>query len=370
MRRLWLFLFVVAMSSGFAATADAQRFPPVMNLNTHEGKYSTGGIGFQLGGGLGLGGGLHREGPDAEIIDGNLEAVFQRRFTQTHQRVIIGGKLDFQIGSDNNVVGSNFFLEFYNHGILTGGSSELGTSNIEIAEGTDPVYTAENKSATVLYAGFSLLINFYKSEFIETDGRRTRSNWGLSLIFGPKVSMMSGDFSDLNGLSSYGFDIGLMADFPIMIEGAEDLMTISPYLMFELNLRAPVETGLVDENPASETFGREVLNDSFDLGFYNETQEDADGDGLPDYDGLAVRRHNFIPAYQFNIGAKVNFTPIFLSRTGRMINNWRFWGSLNISLPVDLGLLGQSDYPGDTMWQDNELPFATITLSIGASYFF
>lgn len=369
MRHVWSLVLLAGVMAVFAATAQAQRFPQVMNPNTHEGKYDVGGIGMQLGGGFGFGGGLHREGPSSMVIDGNLEAVFRRRFTQTQRRIVFGGKLDFQIGSDNSFVGTNFFLEFYSHSIGTAGSTELGTSSLVVAPNTNPVFTAANKSATVMYLGFAFILNFYKSEFIETDGRRTRNNWGLSMLVGPKISMLSGDFGDINGMSSIGLDIGLMADVPIPLEGAEDLLSISPYFIFEINSRMGVDTGLQDENPASDTFGADVLNDSFDLGFYSQTQEDADGDGLPDYDGIAVRRHNFIPAYQLSLGAKINLTPIFLSRSGQMISNWRFWGSLTASIPMSLGLAGNA-YIGDSLWQSNELPLFTITLSVGASYFF
>jgi hypothetical protein len=372
MRQVWLFLLMAAVVGVFASATYAQRFPQILNLNTHEGKYDVGGVGLQIGGGYGLNlgqGELHREGPGTKVIDGTLEAAFTRRFAQTHRRIVFGAKLDFQIGSDNDVIGTCFNLEFYQFNISTASAVESGTSGIVIDPGTDPVYTGASESASVVYFGFDFIINFYKSEYLETDGRRTRDNWGLAMIVGPKVSMMMGDFSDLNGISSFGLDIGLVADVPIHLSGAEDLLSLSPFMLFEANYRLGVDTGLVDENPASATFGAEVLNDSFDLGFYGESQEDLDANGLPDYDGIAIRRHNFIPAWQLSLGTTVNLTPIFISRSGGLINNWRFWGSLTLSVPLNLGLFA-SAYPGDAMWGADELPTVTVTLSVGASYFF
>ena len=372
MRQVWLFLLMAAVAGVFASATYAQRFPQIMNLNTHGDKYDTGGVGFQIGGGYSMNfglGELHREGPGTKVVDGNLEAAFTRRFAQTHRRIVFGAKLDFQIGSDNDVVGTSFNLEFYQFNISTANAAESGTSGIVIDPGTDPVYTGAEESASVIYFGFDLIINFYKSEYLEVDGRRTRDNWGLALIVGPKVSMMMGDFGDLNGISSYGMDFGLVADVPIPLDGAEDLLSVSPYIVFEANYRTEVDTGLVDENPASPTFGNDVINDSFDLGFYDESQEDLDANGLPDYDGIAIRRHNFIPAWAVTLGTTVNLTPIFISRSGGIINNWRFWGSFGISVPLGLNFLF-AEYPGDAMWGADEIPRFNFTLSVGASYFF
>ncbi|MCC7510666.1 MAG: hypothetical protein IT464_14985 [Planctomycetes bacterium] len=370
MRHMWLFLLMAASVSIFAAAANAQRLPQVLNMNTHEGKFATGGVGLQIGFGTGFGGELHREGPASKVVDGALEAVFRRRFAQTHSRFVLGAKLDFQIGSDNDVIGTDFGIEFYNISISTSGSAVSGTNNLTVAPNTDPVYRAtSSSSASLIYFGFDFTINFYKSEFIETDGRRTRNNWGLALIVGPKAGMLMGDFADLNGFATAGLDLGLMADFPIPIPGAEDLLSISPYAIFEINYRFGVDTALVDSNPASPTFGQDVLNDSFDLDYYSASQEDQDGNGLPDYDGIAIRRHNFIPAYQLSLGTTVNLTPIFISRSGGLINNWRFWMSATVSFPLGLNFI-MANYVGDSLWGADELPTMSFTFSFGAAYFF
>ncbi len=372
MRQVCLFLLMAALVGSFAAIAHAQRFPQILNLNTREGKYDVGGVGLQIGGGYGLNmgaGELHREGIGSKVIDGNLEAIFKRRFAQTHRRIVFGAKLDFQIGSDNNVVGTNFYLEFQQFSINTSGASESGVSGIVIDPGTNPVFTGAAESASVAYFGFDLIINFLRSEFVETDGRRTRDHWGLALTVGPRLSMMMGDFSDLNGLSSIGANVGLIADLPIPLSGAEDLLSLSPYFVFEGNYRLEVDTGQVDDVTGSPTLGQEVINDSFDVGFYGKSQEDLDLNNVADYDGIAIRRHNFIPAWQLTLGTTVNLTPIFIGRSGKLVNNWRFWGSLNISVPLALGIFA-SQYPGDAMWGQDEMPFLTVTLSVGASYFF
>ena len=92
------------------------------------------------------------------------------------------------------------------------------------------------------------------------------------MIVGVDAGMMFGDFSDLNGFASVGFNLGLIADVPIPFTGAEDLLQISPYLMLEMNYRMDVDGGVLDTTGGSPTFGQEVLNDNFDTGFYTTTQ--------------------------------------------------------------------------------------------------
>ncbi|MEZ5990766.1 MAG: hypothetical protein R3E76_00230 [Planctomycetota bacterium] len=340
-----------------ASAAEAQRFPQVMNMNTHEGKYSTGGFGVGLGVGGAFGSSFRREGLGSKNVDGNLEAVFKKRNAQNMTRTIFGADIDFQIGSDNSVIGTDFGIEIYSMSIGTTATFDNDNDALEsISEGV-----------TLMYAGFDFTINFYQSEFIETDGRRTRENWGLAMIVGPKVGLMFGDFSDLNGLASIGLDIGLMADIPISISGAEDLLSISPFAFFEANYRLDIDGAVVDTNPASPTFGNDVINDNFDLGFYGRTQ-DVNGDGTPDFDGIAVRRHNFIPAYQMNIGTTINLTPIFVSRSGGLINNWRFSMTVVASAPMQLNFFA-AGYNGAPLASQGEIPI-TWTISFGAAYFF
>lgn len=356
MRQFWLALGIAGLGAIFAAAVEAQRFPQVMNMNTHEGKYSTGGFGFGIGFGGAGGSSFRRERLSSQNVDGALEAVFKKRNAQSMTRTIFGADIDFQIGSDNDVIGTDFGIELY--------STQVGTkATIDV---DNDAYEGISKNVTMLYAGFDFTINFYRSEFIESDGRRTRQDWGLALILGPRVGMMFGDFSDLNGFASVGLDVGLMADFPIPISGAEDLLSISPYLFFETNYRMGIDGALIDTNPASATAGQEVLNDNFDIGFYSDTQIDFTGDGLPD-EGIAVRRHNFIPAYALNIGFDTNLTPIFVGRGGNLINNWRFHFSVVASMPVDLKFF-MANYPGDGLWSDGEVPF-TFTFTLGAAYF-
>ena len=359
MRRIWLSLFVLSAVVFFAGALDAQRFPQVMNMNTHEGKYSTGGFGIGLGFGAGMANSIRRESLGSKNIDGGLEAVFKKRNAQSLTRTIFGADIDFQIGSDNSIIGTDFGIEIY--------SMAIGTN--ATLDNDNDAFESISENVTLMYAGFDFTINFFDSEFIETDGRRTRERWGLSLIVGPKVGLLFGGFSDLNGLSSIGLDIGLMFDFPIHISGAEDLLSISPYGFLEANYRLDIDGALVDNNAASPTFGNDVLNDNFDIGFFNRTQ-DVNGDGTADFpnQGLVVRRHNFIPAYQFNVGTAINLTPIFISRSGSLINNWRFHMSLGFSVPIRVGFLF-SDYNGDKMHSQDEVPW-TWNIVLGAAYFF
>ncbi|MCB9894111.1 MAG: hypothetical protein H6839_06675 [Planctomycetes bacterium] len=357
MRRIGLTLFLLAAVTVLASTVEAQRFPQVMNMNTHEGKYSTGGFGIGLGYGGALASSFRREGITSKNIGGDLEAVFKKRNAQNMTRNIFGADIDFQIGSDNNVIGTDIGIEIYSMSIGTGAT----------LDNDNDAFEGINESVTLLYAGFDFTINLYDSEFIETDGRRTRDNWGFSIIVGPKVGMLFGDFSDINGLASIGLDFGVMADFPIGIPGAEDLLSISPFMFFEANYHLDVDGAQVDPNPASPTFGQDVINDNFDLGFYQRSQ-DVNGDGVNDFIGIAVRRHNFIPSYQLNIGTDINLTPIFVSRSGSLINNWRFHMSLVASMPLRLNFFA-ADYNGAALWSQGEIP-VTWTISFGAAYFF
>lgn len=370
MRQLWLAFLLMAAATVFSATVSAQRFPQVINPNTHEGKFSNGGVGFAFGFAPSFGGELHREGPGSQVVGGNLEAMFKRRFTQTQSRMSFGGKLDFQIGSDNDVVGTDFGLEFQNINLSTASSVQsAGQELFVIAPGTNPVFLGGDESITVLYFGFDLTVNFFRSEFLETDGRRTRQDWGLALALGPKIGMMSGDLGDLNGFSSIGFEIGLVADVPVPLDGAEDLISFSPFFYLESNFHMPIDGGLTDTSPVSPTAGKDMLNDNFDLGFYAKSQEDLDGNGVPDYDGIALRRHDFIPTWTMNLGTTFNLTPIFVSRSGSLINNWRFTASLTMTIPINLPLFA-AEYVGDAMWSSDGFPTMTLTIGFGAAYFF
>jgi hypothetical protein len=362
MRRFGLTLFLLAAVTVLASTLEAQRFPQVMNMNTHEGKYATGGFGIGLGVGGGMASSFRREDLGSKNIGGTLEPVFKRKNAQSMTRTIFGADIDFQIGSDNSVIGTDFGLEIY--------SMAIGTNSVfseDSLGNPDDDFEGISENVTLMYAGFDFTINFFDSEFIETDGRRTRDNWGLSLIVGPKVGLLFGGFSDLNGLASIGLDLGIMFDFPIAISGAEDLLSISPFIFAEANYRLDIDGALIDPDPASPTFGRDVINDNFDLGFYQETQ-DVDGDGVNDFPGISVRRNNFIPAWQINLGTDVNLTPIFVSRSGGLINNWRFHMSVVVSVPIRVGFLF-SDYNGAQMHSQGEIPI-TWTISFGAAYFF
>lgn len=351
MRQVWLTFALVAVAGLLASTVDAQRWSQVRNMNTHEGKYSTGGFGFSVGAGFARNSNFRRESLSSESVGGALEAVFTKNNAQSMTRSIFGADIDFQIGSDNSVIGTDFGLEIYSFSLGTNATRDFDND----------AYLGVNESVMLMYAGFDFTINLYESEFLEPDGRRTRENWGLSLIVGPKVGLMFGDFSDLNGLASIGLDFGVMFDFPIGISGAEDLLSISPFVFAEANYRMGVDGGLVDPNPGSPTGGQDVINDNFDTGFYNLTTDDPNG-----FDGIAVRRHNFIPSYAINIGTDVNLTPIFTSRDGGIINNWRFNFSVIASIPVEFELI-MADYNGAPM-APGGLPMSA-TFSIGASYF-
>ncbi len=356
--RHFLVASLIALTAGLAAhEASAQRFSPVMNPNNHEGKYSTGGFGASLGYAVAGGDSFRREAPSSEVIGGTPQAVFKRRNAQNRTRTLFGLDLDFQVGSNNSIVGTDFSIEVYNMQI---GSTASRFFDNDAYEGI-----AENVS--LIFTGFRFSIEFFSSEFLEADGRRTRSDFGLMLVVGPKAGFMFGGFGDLNGLASMGLDIGIMADVPLPLPGAEDLLSISPFLQFEFNYRLPVDGGLVDNTAGSPTRGKQVINDNFDIGFYNQTT-DVNGDGVPDFDGIAVRRDDFIPAFMANIGFDFNITPIFISRTGTLINNWRFKVSLIASVPVGVNIMF-ARYPGDAMWSGGEVPM-TATLAFSVGYFF
>lgn len=356
MRHVWLTLTLMAALSLFSAFVEAQRFPTVMNTNTHEGKYSSGGVGLTLGVGAAGGSVFRRETLGTKIVDGAEEAVFKKRDSQSRTTTIFGLAIDFQVGSDSDIVGTNFSIEIYNFGLGTDSTVE---ADVDAYEGID-------HSATVMYIGADFIIDFWKSEFIETDGRRTREDFALGMIVGFDVGMMFGDFSDLNGFASVGLNIGVIADIPIPFTGAEDLLQLSPYLMLEANYRMDVDGGVVS-NIAGATLNNEVINDNFDTGFYTTTENEAAARGLT-VGGIAVRRSNFIPAYQLAVGVDANVTPIFIGRSGDIINNWRFNLSMSISTPVKIDIMA-ADFVGDAMWTSTEEIPIILMISIGAAYF-
>jgi hypothetical protein len=366
MRQLWPVLCLIVIASAFSALLDAQRLPFVLNPNTHEGKFAHTGIGLQIGFGLPLiGAELHREAPRTSGSD----AAFRRVFSQTQSRFAFGLRADLQLGSDNDLLATLFGLEVTSISIGTASSTATTYQEDYFPAAFDPedaVALDISESAMLLSAGVRFLFNFRKSEFIEADGRRTRDDWGLSLVVGPKVTLLTGSFEGINGLAGIGGDIGVVGDIPIKLTGKEDLFSVSPYFLLEINLRPGIDGGQVDDNPESPTFGGLYVNDNFDFPFWDRTGEDLDGDGLPDIHGIAIRRQDFVPAAQITLGATANLTPAFVSRTGVLSNSWRFTGGLGFSIPF--GLPFGSSYPGDTFWQADEIPLHMV-ISFGASYF-
>ncbi|MEE9311861.1 MAG: hypothetical protein V3V10_05545 [Planctomycetota bacterium] len=347
MRNVWLTLSLMAVVTMFAAFVEAQRFPTVMNPNTHEGKYSTGGIGLSLGGGIGIGDSLHRE-----TAIGNADfSRFENSLELDRSTIIFGVAIDFQVGSDSDIVGVNFSLEMYSFSISSGDTL------------INSVITEVSHGATTMFLGGDFLINFLKSEFIETDGRRTREDFGLGMIVGLDAGLMFGDFEDLNGFASVGLNLGVIADIPIPISGAEDLLQISPFIMFEANYRLGVTNELDTVDLANSSL-RLVENNSFDGDFFLNTDDST----TAVRDGIAIRRHNFIPAFQLSVGADVNLTPIFIGRAGNIINNWRFNLSVTASLPLKLNAFA-ADEAGDPLWAGSgDTPFVAM-VAFGAGYF-
>ncbi len=119
MRQVWLTMALVAVATLLASAVDAQRWSQVRNMNTHEGKYGTGGFGFSVGTGFMGSSTFSRESLSTESVGGALEAVYTKNESQTVTRSLFGADIDFQIGSDNSVIGTDFGLEIYSFSIGT-----------------------------------------------------------------------------------------------------------------------------------------------------------------------------------------------------------------------------------------------------------
>ena len=315
-----LALFVVAG----ATPLFGQRAAQVMNYNAHEGKYETGGFGVGLMLGSMLSGDMFR----AELITdvgggGRLGDGAAISRTET----VAGLSLAYQMGTDSDTVGTDLSLDFISH-------------NVELTEaGT---FGTISSVATVAFLGFDWVINFYKSEYIERDGRRTRDGFNFSLLIGPKLGFFFGDFSDLNGMSLLGIDLGLALDIPLK----DDVIQLNPAMWFEMNYH---------------------FSDQVDVGTHDSTDTGlAAGQGRS-LDGVLVRTHNFVPPSVLNIGSDLVFTPLFVGERGNLVNAWRFNLGLYLTLPLAFNAFA-ADLPGDPLYTDKVRP-TYVAFSFGASYF-
>ena len=319
------FLGVVAMLLVFAPWMCAQNAGRAMNYNTHEGKYESGGFGAGLILGFPLSGSIFRGGlvtpADGIPVLANQGAKLDRSDSA------YGIGFDFQFGSNNDTIGTNVGLDLISHSVeATDANGLLVTSFAE----------------TAVFLSFDFIINFYKSEFLEPDGRRTRDNFNLSLIVGPKIGMLTGDLADVGGLASFGLEFGLAADFPVH----KDFFQVAPSLWFEFNYHMSAD--------AESTV-------------FNSTDTGLLAGGTGNNDGVLVRQHTIIPSWALNLGSDFIFTPLFVGQEGALINNWRFVGGLYFTVPFTFNAFAASA-PGDPLYTEGDgAAFATIVFS--ASYF-
>ncbi len=313
-----VFLFCLFLGSDLVAQSNS----PVMNVNTHGGKYKNGGVGVGLFMGLMNEGSLYR----GEIYNdagsfgiGNGDAVDGKELDRSDS--VQGISFDFQFGSNEETIGTDLGLDITSYSVESSGVKLF--------------------SANVVTFGADFLINFYKSEFLEIDGRRTRDGYGMSLIIGPKLKMLMGDLEDINGLASYGLDLGFAFDIPVH----EDILQISPATWVEVNYHTT-------EDFQADLF---VATDS------------GTPTGTLNFDGVVVRSHTLIPSFAWNLGLDAVLTPLFVGRQGNLINNWRFNLGLFATLPITFNAFA-ADLPGDPLKTDRDGSMY-VTASFGVAYF-
>lgn len=320
----WRFVAVALLAGVFCPALFAHRTSQAMNYNTHQGKFATGGFGIDLFMAMPLQGELYRgklvSTANGTFIGNNgLNSIDRGEFTK-------GIGFDLQFGSNNDIVGTDVGLDIISYSVDSNGVNLF--------------------SATDFNLGFNFVINFYKSEFIEADGRRTRDDFNLSLLTGLQMHMLMGDLEDINGFAAAGMELGLAADFPVY----KDLFQIAPAMWIEMNYH----------------MSEDVQVDIFDLTRSNRTGP-IDPTNPLTFDGVVVRQHTLIPSFLFNLGTDFVLTPLFVGKQGNLINKWRFNVGIYFNVPFAFNAFA-ADGPGAPLKTDNDgQTYATFTF--GAAYF-
>lgn len=312
----WRFVLLLTLVA-FGSYGLEAKNNQVMNINVaEEGTAAGKGFGFGLFIPFGIDGSVYR-GRVYSTSNGDFLGN-GRELDRTDSA--FGFNLDYQFGSDSDMVGTDLGLDVTSYSVETNGFNLFSASTIEL-------------SAT-------MSVNFLKSEEIESDGIRRRDEFGFSMLIGPTAHLLVGDLEDLNGIRTVGLNIGVAFDIPMH----DDIVQVAPAAFFEVNYH---------------------LSDEVQADIFDETRSDrTDPTAL---DGVVIRSHTLIPPYAFNLGADWVFTPLLEGRSGELYNNWRFSVGTYLTIPFAFNSIA-ADRPGAPLITDKD-GMSYFTLSFQAAYF-
>ncbi|MCK6439937.1 MAG: hypothetical protein L6Q71_07020, partial [Planctomycetes bacterium] len=185
----WMIALILGLLTG-SPIVSAQRSAQALNYNVREGKHDVGGFGAGFLLGAMVAGDMYRAQVVSDIGGGGR---LGDGTPLTRNETVAGISFEYQMGTDSDIAGTNLALDLVSHAV-------------EITDPDPTGFGTISKTATIAKFGFDWVFNFYKSEFVERDGRRSRSNFNLSMLLGIDLGFFLGDFDSLNGLSTVGFD--------------------------------------------------------------------------------------------------------------------------------------------------------------------
>lgn len=337
MSRTWLFMMVVAaMAVGLCGTAEAQRANRTIDPNTYGGKFSTGGFGFEMRTAFQISGDLYRGQPVPTATPGI--SALGKGPSVARDESVMGLGLNWQFGTDQDVMGAILKLDFNFHTIDTVGPTSAASGGLPVPG------SVTTFSVTTSKLGFNLIWNPLKSLNRSVMGRdplfdkNPDTDFGFSLVFGPNLGFMAGDLGDINGLATFGFDIGAVFDIPL---GDANEFNLVPAFWFETNYH---------------------MSGDAQVDIFNSTEQSPTGVGQND--GVVLRSHNFLPPHAWNIGADFVWRPRFGANQEN--NHWRFSGGMWLNVPFAFNTFFAED-PGDAWRTDGRAP-VFLTFSFGFAY--
>lgn len=301
---------------------QAQRSGNILSLNTHGGKYESGGFGMRLSTAMQLGGDIY----SGRIVQTGSGPIIGNGIAHERTDSVFGVGFDWQTGTDSDTLSANFSLDLNSYTV--DGIDNAGRSRFLF-------------DATVFRFGVDFILNFYKSEEVEGNGRRERHGTGMSVFFGPNLSFLTGDLVDLNGFATIGMNVGVAFDYAL-----NDEFQIAPSAWLEMNYHM------------SGDAQRDIFN-ATDTGLTGPTQSAA-------LDGLVVRTHTLVPPFIFNIGGDIAWTPAFVDEDNNIQNSWRFTLGAFFNAPFGFNTFA-AEVPGDPLESDGD-GSTYLTISLGVAY--
>lgn len=313
---------LVACALGAAMPIFAQGTPQIQNVNTHGDKYGSGAFGASLFFAFDMESSFYRA---RRVQTSGSSAEFGEGAEVERSDNVAGLSLDWQFGSNSEMMGTNVGLKI---ATISANSRATNGSEVKIFD------------ETVATLGFDFVLNFYKSEQVEADGRRRREGVGVAAFFGPSLNFMFGDLDDIRQLAALGFDAGVMLDIPLV---GDDLQLV-PSAWLDVNFHR---------------------NGAVDTEIFVKTDRSADPSN-PNNDGIVVRSKTVLPPFIWNIGADLVYTPLFRGEDGSPINNWRFKAGVYYSQPFVFNGF-QADKPSDPLNAENR-GVTYVNVVLGISY--